>query len=302
MSVRPKSAIRKSTVTFRSDLEINKGGEARMGTKVRIRTSPEEFHMLFADSFGTRIEEFLEVNPIDPSDTIIRMHPHQNNHHLFIRVKNYSYGGRTLANGLHDGEIEDILTLKPRSIIVMLGMVDIAQQRSDNITITNNWYKDSMISMVTSVKESLRNMSNSVEDSLYINNLVFHFSYLQHWGTDYTPRDHCISPETAKEIRNKNMKKAIRFKNELFDSDIVMIDLNVNNPVRIDRLHYDTESSRKLFKRMKRFFFRFHCSRCGIVNRRSLAYSSRNHHQESHNLIYAPSCEGDLAAEEGILD
>ena len=112
----------------------------------------------------------------------------------------------------------------------------------------------------------------------------------------------CISPATVKRIRKKNMNLANRYVNELYEHDIVMVDLNVNNPVRADGLHYDTESSRKLFVRMKRFFFRFHCSRCGFIKKLSLDYSRRNHQQESYELIHALSCEGDLAAEEGIYD
>ena len=99
------------------------------------------------------------------------------------------------------------------------------------------------------------------------------------------------------------MNIAIRFFEELVENDIILVDLNVNKPTReTDKLHYDDETSRKLFRRMKRFFFRFSCKSraCGFICRVPLPDSKRNHIKESKDLIFAPSCEGDIIVEEAI--
>ena len=99
------------------------------------------------------------------------------------------------------------------------------------------------------------------------------------------------------------MQIAMRFCGQLAEDDIILVDLNVNNPTREDDdLHYDHATSRKLFGRMKRFFFRFACDTCGFFNRRPLPVTRRNVASESKALVFAPSCEGDIVAAEAIDD
>ena len=131
--------------------------------------------------------------------------------------------------------------------------------------------------------------------------LTFHFAHLQHWGDEYIPRVGCLPPSDVKFIRKKNMKKATRFLNKLLDNNIVLIDMNVNKPTRDpkDNLHYDTETSRKLFQRMKRLFFRFSCRACG-AKIQIIADTRRDLAKKSKNLIYAPSCEGLILVDEDI--
>ena len=65
MSVRPKSILRQGTKRFHADMDIQKFGDGRMGTKVRVKASPEDFHMIFSDSFGKRVDQFFDTNPFD---------------------------------------------------------------------------------------------------------------------------------------------------------------------------------------------------------------------------------------------
>ena len=159
-----------------------------------------------------------------------------------------------------------------------------------------------MIEVVTSAKQQLRDMcGEDGEALLFVNNLVFHFAFLPTWGNNFTPFSGNISTADVKYCRKMNMQIATRFCGTLAQNNIILVDLNVNNPTREeDDLHYVYATSRKLFGRMKRFFFRFACNTCGFFNRRPLPMTRRNVAKESKDLVFAPSCEGDIVAAEAI--
>ena len=70
----------------------------------------------------------------------------------------------------------------------MLGMVDIASQRAGEVLFDCGWYKRTMIEVVTSAKQQLRDMyGEDGEALLFVNKLVFHFAYLPTWGNNFTP-------------------------------------------------------------------------------------------------------------------
>ena len=304
MSVRPKSILKRSTYVFPEDMEdINPDNLIKSKTKVRVLTPPEHVHFFIADSFGRRIIQFFDTRPFDvkkdPRDTSLLISPHKDENHLYITVRNYCEGGRRLADGIKDHELADIVEFQPKSILIMLGMVDIASQIAGDIQIHKyRWFKDTMISVVESAKDSLRALVGDDEEALlYVNRLMFHFAHLPPWGTEYTPRLGCISPSEVKTYRKKNQKFATRFLGELVEHNIMLVDLNVNEPSREgDKLHYDEITSEKLFRRVKTFFFRFNCSKCGFFHK----YKSSDYSRESRNLIFAPSCEFDILSLEGL--
>ena len=303
MSVRPKSILRKRTDTFVADIsaaDLLKFGQPIQETRVRVQATQEHVHLLIADSFGTRIHQFFDTKPFDSTDTSLWIPPHQNENHDYIRVRNYCKGGRRLADGIQDQELADIVEFQPKSILIMLGMVDIASQQKGNISIDKNgWFFETMISVVRSAKEKLYELvgEENEEDLFYVNNLVFHFAHLPPWGTAYTPRPGCITPQEVKALRKRNQQTATRHIGELVENDIMLVNLNVNEPIREqDGLHYDKETSEKLFKRVKTFFFRFVCRECGFFKKKKTS----NYAQESEDLIFAPSCEFDIKSEEGL--
>ena len=152
MSVRPKSIIKKSSDKFYADRDIQKYGDFRMGNKVRIASTAPDVHMLIADSFGKRMNDFMgDISFMDTSEHKLPVPPHQNRNHTEIRVVNYSRGSRYLSDGLTDREISDIIDKKPKSILIMLGMVDIASQSKN--TKGNNWFLDEMINVANDIKE-----------------------------------------------------------------------------------------------------------------------------------------------------
>ena len=176
----------------------------------------------------------------------------------------------------------------------MLGMVDIASQNADSGDYF--WYKKEIIRIVNETKDKLKIICNSNEDQLYVDKLTFHFAHLQHWGDNYTPRRDCIDPTVVRHIKKRNGKNALRANNVLLDNKIVLVDMNVQRPTRErDNIHYDQESSRKLFLRMKRLFFRFSCvNRNCKANLQLVAETKPEILAKSLSLIYGPSCEGPL--------
>ena len=131
MSVRPKTILKRSTDTFLADIsaaDLLKFGEPIRKTRVRVNAAQEHVHMLIADSFGTRIHQFFDTKPFDTTDTSLSIPPHQNGNHLYTHVRNYCEGGRRLADGIRDQELADIIEYQPKSVLIMLGMVDIASQ------------------------------------------------------------------------------------------------------------------------------------------------------------------------------
>ena len=300
-----RSILKKSTPinSFNAELSASRiCGIDFKSAKVRLRPSPDDIHMVFADSFGRKLYQFLEKDMLD--ETFIPIPPHRNDRHSKIIIKNNSEGSRKLADGLREYELRDILRFQPKSILIMLGMVDIASQRAGEVLFDCGWYKRTMIEVVTSAKQQLRDMcGEDGEALLFVNKLVFHFAYLPTWGNNFTPFRGNINTADVKYCRKMNMQIAIRFCAQLAEDDIILVDLNVNNPTREDDdLHYDHATSRKLFGRMKRFFFRFACDTCGFFNRRPLPVTRRNVARESKALVFAPSCEGDIVAAEAIDD
>ena len=295
MSTRPKSIIKSGTNRFYAD-----GGPQKRGDRVRIAPTPADVHMLVADSFGTRLDQFMrDVSFLDASEHILPVPPHQNRNHNEIRVVNHSRSSRRLSEGLSDREISDIMERKPKSILIMLGMVDIASQQDD--TMKNDWFMEEIIRVANETKQKLTLRSHTREDTVFVEKLTFHFAHLQHWGEEYTPRFQCLSPSDVKTIRKKNMKKVTRYLNRLLDHNIILVDMNVNRPIRDPRdgLHYDGETSRKLFQRMKTLFFRFSCRSCK-ANMQIIADTRRDLAVESRKLILAPSCEGSISVDEQI--
>ena len=298
-----RSILKRSTPinSFHADLSASRiCGINFKSARVRLRPSPDDIHMVFTDSFGRRLDQFLERDMFD--ETFIPIPPHRNDQHSKIIIKKYSEGSRKLVNGLRGCELRDILRLKPKSILIMMGMVDIASQKTGEALFDCGWYKRTMVEVATSAKQDMRDMCGEDEEALlFINNLIFHFAYLPTWGDRFTPFEGNITTAEVKYCRKVNMNIALRFCSQLARDNIFLVDLNVNNPTREDDgLHYDYATSRKLFGRMKRFFFRFACNTCGFFNRRPLPMTRRNVAKESKDLVFAPSCEGDIVAAEAI--
>ena len=107
---RKRSILKRSTPvdSFHADLSASRiCGINFKSARVRLRPSPDDIHMVFTDSFGRRLDQFLERDMFD--ETFIPIPPHRNDQHSKIIIKKYSEGSRKLVNGLRGYELRDIL-------------------------------------------------------------------------------------------------------------------------------------------------------------------------------------------------
>ena len=269
--------------------------------RVSFVNDGQKMGMLIADSFGAWIirdglcRTSSIFHPIYQADAA----PHKlgkdnlnddNNFKIIMKCEPSS----TLAECMSQANVDCIMNFKPRCVIIMLGMVDIAnlQVFKDD---DHSWFYRTMVE--TKEKFNNRAKVETQEDKAYVEDIIFHFSVLQNWGTEWRARPGNISREEANHLRRKNQTWANKKYARLWkEHRILLVDLCFSGGRR-DHMHYDEETTRLLFQRIKKIMMRYMCvepnCRMPIALPDTDDIGRRQAHDRAKELVRAPSCQSD---------
>ena len=230
---------------------------------IRIQ-SELETTVLISDSFGVRIERLLQDQREPFGEEFIIGAPGHRIGHGEQSFKLYTIcrGGRKLEEGLQDSEIRNIIIKRAKVILVMLGMCDIASLKK--MDWDNKWFYNQIIQFQQQIRSVGERIAKTEEEREFVMNIPINFATLQNWGIEYTPHSGCVTPKECCEMRSRNVKYAKQNLASLHnDHNLLLLDLNIPNPTRErDNMHYDQNTTEKLWERVKKIFMRHLCSRC----------------------------------------
>ena len=306
------SSIKKRKLEIDSDLLFDPPPTLPSGHVDLDNVDPFGIFFLNGDSWFTqerlaaiyRTAANLEMGPFVPTVDCISMSPHvvdQGEHntpptHDLLRSLNYSRGGKTFADVLGDVDaLRAWAFRRPVMSLFHVGACDLASPMIGNpIEYGPHWFYDKVVQVARWYRsQGLQYCQDQVSRD-FVNYTPLVFSYLPDWGLAFQPRtEHHPSAATVRTHRNAmNCYTKRQVGNLWNDTRVIMVSLNLNNPVR-HGVHLDGRSLTDFATLVQRVAARHCCIRCKITHHHYLARAmSRNEMvRMSQEYLHYYSCD-----------
>ena len=182
------------------DNAINRQEEMEQLARLR---APElvKSAIVITDSFGWAFNRSMGMQNVN--EPFIRHNPYpdrlSNNGPGFpdeyVELYDLTVPSLKLREVFKDSHLRLIMDNHITVVIVMVGMVDIANQEVPNAD--RSWYFKEMLRAVDQFRARAKSLYPTEYDRNYISNVVVHWSYLQNWGLQWAARPGKISPVTG---------------------------------------------------------------------------------------------------------
>ena len=249
--------------------------------------------------YGSHLDQDFIYDPEGQGAFVLRAKPHlvhnrgqdEDNRFRFIMD---CEGGEKLKGCMSVNRVDTIMRNKPRCIVIMLGMCDIAGLFKTDQLFDKRWYHDTIIEVKSRFNKLAAERHTSDIDLQYSQGVIFHFAVLQNWGTEWSPRPYRIDRDTVELIRRQNSTFVRKRAGSLYnDHNILLVDLNVDTASRRrDSLHLDYDSNVKLYNTLIILIMRYICvnNDCRCFAEIPRDSDKKTVQERSRDLIHQPSC------------